>query len=365
MPVTRLKTALLVTVALCTLVGCKPETHTAQAPQPSHRNVTATLATVIKSPMSVDFRLSGVQVSREEAAVATELSGYRVAKVFVEPGAKVVAGQALATLDDTLLRSQIKQQEAAVAQQAVAYDRAVQEANRVKGLDSQGVLSTEAVTDRTLSAQSAKASLAQAQASLDDYNTRLSLMTIRAPVAGTVLTRAVRPGDIAATSSVMFTLARDGLVELEAQVPEAVQSQITSDTPAVVTLPGGKTLQGQVRLVSPNVDAQTKLGTVRIALPLDGALKPGGFGEASIAGGTRDVVVVPVSAVSYTADGASLFVVGAGNILQRRPIRTGAVKGDVIELLEGPPAGTQIVARGAALLLPGDHVTPAKIATEH
>lgn len=48
-------------------------------------------------PMSTDFKLAGVQVSHEEVAVATELSGYRIAKILVEPGASVTAGQPLAT----------------------------------------------------------------------------------------------------------------------------------------------------------------------------------------------------------------------------------------------------------------------------
>ncbi len=43
---------------------------------------------------------------------------------------------------------------------------------------------------------------------------------MRAPVAGVVLERSVRPGDVASLSQPMFRIARDGLVELDAEVPE-------------------------------------------------------------------------------------------------------------------------------------------------
>ncbi|MFM9598017.1 biotin/lipoyl-binding protein, partial [Streptomyces scabiei] len=75
---------------------------------------------------------SGLLVSREEAAVASELSGYRVAEVLVDEGAWVKKGQPLARLDDTLLKAQIDQQVANVQQQEVAAERAHAEADRVK-----------------------------------------------------------------------------------------------------------------------------------------------------------------------------------------------------------------------------------------
>jgi HlyD family secretion protein len=360
-----MKSALICAAALCALTACSQPNSKPVATAPAHRDMTATVTTVSSGTLTGQFTLSGTQVSREEAAVSTELSGYRVAQVLVEAGATVTAGQPLAMLDDTLLKDQIEQQEAVVAQQQVAYDKAQQEASRVANLDKQGVLSTESVNERALAAQSAKAALGQAKAVLDDDQVRLGLMIVRAPVAGRVLTRAVRPGDIASPSAVMFTLARDGLVELEALVPEAEQASIKIGAPAQVTLPGGKELAGQVRLVSPNVDSDTKLGTVRIALPSDPDLKPGGFGQASIGGATRIANLVPASAVSYDADGASIFVVGNDNILRRQVVRTGAISGDRIELVQGPPAGTAIVAKGAALLLPGDHVNPVKLVAEN
>ena len=99
------------------------------------------VSTVEQRPMAGGLSASGLLISREEAAVNPELSGYRVAKVYVEVDARVREGQPLAQLDDTLLKSQIAQQTALVAQQQVAADQAASQAHDVEGLDSQGVLS--------------------------------------------------------------------------------------------------------------------------------------------------------------------------------------------------------------------------------
>ena len=61
---------------------------------------------------------SGQLVPRVDVAIFPQLTGYRVAKVLVDVGAWVKAGQPLAQLDDTLLRAQLAQQTALAAQQA-------------------------------------------------------------------------------------------------------------------------------------------------------------------------------------------------------------------------------------------------------
>ncbi|MDI1295681.1 MAG: biotin/lipoyl-binding protein, partial [bacterium] len=80
--------------------------------------------TVQRRPMANELALSGVLVSREDAAVASQLSGYPVARVMVDQDDQVRAGQPLAYLDDTLLRADIGQQQAVVAQQRIAAEKA-------------------------------------------------------------------------------------------------------------------------------------------------------------------------------------------------------------------------------------------------
>ncbi len=352
---------LILAAALLAVSAC----HKAEPARPAARGdaLTVTVAPVARRELTGGLEASGVLVSREEAAVNTELNGYRVAQVFVDQGAQVAQGQPLARLDDTLLRSQIAQQRAVVLQQRVAAERAEEEAGRVKGLDNAGVLPQEQIVQRRLGARTARAVVAAAQAQLDDLLTRQRLMTVRAPVAGRVLERTVRPGDVASPSTTMFRLARGSVVELNAELAEADLAKVEAGDPARVRLPSGAEVGGVVRLVSPEVDAQTRLGRVRVTLPVRPDLRPGGFGRASFEGASHLAVVAPESAVRFDADGASVMVLGEGDRVRRTPVRTGVRKGGYVELLSGPQPGARVLLGGGAFVLDGDRVRPVERAS--
>ena len=358
-PTSRRRLAMLAILGAASLGACQ---RGASAAKPPPTPPTVTVATVTVQPLKGGLEASGLLVSREEAAVNTELSGYRVAHVFVDQGAQVAAGQPLARLDDTLLRAQIAQQRAVVNQQKVAGERAAAEADRVKGLDGQGVLPQEQVLERRMAARSAVAAVAAAQAQLDDLMTREGLMTVRAPVGGVVLDRMVRPGDVASTQQTMFRLARGGIVELNAEIPEADLGRIRAGDRAQARLPSGAVVSGVVRLVSPEVDQQTKLGHARITLPVRADLRPGGFARAAFADASHTATVVPESAVRFDADGAFVMTLGAQARAKRVPVKTGARSGGLVELVQGPATGTRVLLGGGAFVLDGDKVRPVNAA---
>ncbi len=345
------------------LTGCQKPAASAATAKPVDQPLTVSVAPVEVRQLQGGLSASGLLVPQFEAAVTTQLNGYRVAQVMVDQGAEVAAGQPLARLDDTLLRSQIAQQRAVVQQQAVAAERSQAEADRVKDLDDKGVLPQEQIVERRLAARSARAVTAAAQAQLDDLLTRERLMLVRAPVGGRVLERTVRPGDVATPSMVMFRLSSGGVVELNAEIPEAELSRVRPGDRAEVTLPGGSTVEGRVRLVSPEVDQTTKLGHARVTLPSNPNLRPGGFGRARFVEARRDVDVVPEAAIHFDADGASVMVVGAGDRVHRTPIRTGQRSNGLVELVGGPPPGSRVLLGGGAFVVDGDRVRPNPVAS--
>ena len=300
---------------------------------------------------------SGVLVSREEAAVGSELAGFRVARVLVEEGAVVAAGQPLVQLDNTLIQAQIEQQTALVAQQAVAARQSQLQADRVMGLQGQGVVSEEQLQQRQFQAESSRAALAAQTAILNDFKTRQARMTIRAPVSGRVLERTVRPGDISGGGT-YFRIARDNLVELDAEVPERSLSTVQVGDGAEVTLPSGKVVQGKVRLISPRIDAQSRLGRIRVLLPVSNDLRPGGYAQAAFNSATRKATVVPEAAIRFDAEGASVMVVGEGNRVQQVKIKAGQRSEGYVELLEGPPVGATVVKGAGSFVMSGDVVKP-------
>lgn len=352
------RTCLVLVAAAAALTACgKPaEKPTAEAP------LSVTVARVESRVVGAGVSASGLLIPREEAGVSAELAGYRVAQVLVDEGDFVSRGQTLARLDDTLLRSQIDQARANLAAQQVTAERAEAEAARVAGLDNQGVLSEEAIAERRLAARSARAAVAVAQAQLRDLEVRQSRMTIAAPVAGRVLERTVRPGDTSSPGTTMFRIARDGLVELDAEVPETDLGKIAVGSRAQVELPSGATAPGVVRLVSPRVDLQTKLGRARISLTPRADLRPGGFARATFGQASRAVTAVPEGAIRYDADGASVMVVQPDNKVRRTSVRTGGRAGGWVELVQGPPVGARVALGGSAFVLDGDTVRPVEAA---
>jgi len=346
----------LAVLASCAIAACAKPGATAKGgdAQPLTVSVAPIEIKAIKGGVSA----SGLLTPKLEAAVSTELNGYRVAQVFVDQGAHVTAGQALARLDDTLLKSQIAQQRAIVAQQEVAAERAAAEAQRVAGLDNTGVLPEEQILERRLASRSGEAAVKAAQAQLADLMVRESLMTVRAPVGGLVLARMARPGDIAAPANAMFRIAADGVLELNAETPESELGRLHPGDAAEVTLPDGAVVTGHIRVVSPEVDAQTKLAGVRITLPVRPDLRSGGYGRAEFADSAHPAMVAPENAVRFDADGASVLVLQADDRVRRVPVHTGVRSHGEVELLDGPRPGDKVLLGGGAFVLDGDKVHP-------
>jgi HlyD family secretion protein len=303
---------------------------------------------------------SGDLVAREEAAVLPEVTGFRVARVLADEGQYVRQGQTLAQLDGDLINAQLAQQNALAAQAKVQAEQAEAEAARVAGLDKQGVLSQEQVEQRRFQARAARANAEAQAAAARDVKTRASKLAVAAPVSGLVLQRAVRPGDISTVGAgdPWFRIAERGEIELAAQLSSTDLPKVRPGQAAQVEVPGGITVNGTVRLVSPQIDPQTKLGEVRVRLPVRADIRAGGFGRALFSGAGAATLVVPETAIRYDANGASVVVIGADDRVRRTIVQTGQRAGGMVQLVKGPPAGTRIVAAAGAFLLDGDKVRP-------
>lgn len=354
----RLQIASLLVLALAAggLEGCQKKT------SDSARAQARTVSVVAVQPREIEGGLvaSGSLVPREDTAIFPQVTGYRVAEVLADEGSTVRAGQPLARMDDTLLKAQVAQQAALLAQQTVAAERAEAEAARVKGLDAKGVLSQEQIDARRFAAAAARAQANAQAAALNDVKTREALLTLRAPYDGLVIERNVRVGDegSAANTTPWFRMAKQSQIELAADVGENALDKLRIGDRAEVTLADGQKVEGKIRLISPRVDASTKLGKVRISLPVRSDIRAGGFASAVFVSPARSALAVPETAVTYDADGAAVMVVGADGRISRVTVVTGQRGGGWVELQSGPQAGSRVVQKAGAMLVPGDIVRP-------
>ena len=198
-----------------------------------------------------------------------------------------------------------------------------------------------------------------AQAALAETTARRGQTDVRAPVSGLITARSVVKGQIVAAGTELFRLVRDGRLELNAQVPEQDLATVRAGMPATV-MANGVSTTGVVRIVTPQVDPQTRVGLARIAVAAGSKLKPGMFATASISGGAPASLTVPQQAIVYRTDQSGVYVIDATSHVHFRPVKTGERAGDAVEVLAGLTPGQRVVAQGAGFLTDGDLVRVAR-----
>ena len=112
------------------LAACGGEIAAPQRDTAAEQARTVRVAIVEARPMDIGVTASGLLVPREEAAVGSELAGYRVAQVFAEEGNAVGRGTVLARLDPALLEGEIARARSQIAEAEARLARASAEARR-------------------------------------------------------------------------------------------------------------------------------------------------------------------------------------------------------------------------------------------
>ena len=150
-------------------------------------------------------------------------------------------------------------------------------------------------------------------------------------------------------------------MELAANATADELSVLKTGMPAKVHVRGQhEPLSGNIRLISPQMDSGTRLGTVRIALEKQPALQNGAYGEAEVQLPTQEsAAALPVQAVSFADDGqAFVMLVGADNRVKRQAVNIGRQNAEWVEIVSGVNAGARVVRNAAAFVSDGDLIIP-------
>lgn len=305
---------------------------------------------------------TGTIAARREMPVGVAGEGGMVTRVLVEPGSWVKAGQVLATVDRAV-QTQTNAQLAAQVNVARADARLAQsDLERAQKLVDRGFVSRADVERRIATRDAAVARVRVAEASLGESRARTGRLDIRSPEAGLVLTRDVEPGQIVSGGSgVLFRVAKGGEMEVLARLSESDLAKVGVGASATVTPVGDtRSFQGQVWQVSPVIDPTNRQGIARVALSYDQALRPGGFAATRIVAGSREAPLLPESAILTDDRGNFVYVVGRGNKVERRGVKTGTVTPTGIAVVEGLMGNEQVVLRAGGFLTAGDVVKPQR-----
>ncbi len=330
--------------------------------------------------------VTGSLVAREEILIAPEVESLRVLTLQVDEGDSVEKGQVIATLErETLLakRAQndanLRRAEAAIAQAKsriketeAILDEAAAQLERAKPLQQRRIISDAIFDQRRAATSTARAQLAtakdgvllaqaekaQIEAQRREVLWNLSKTEVRAPAAGLITRRSARIGDLAsAGKTAMFHLARNGEIELEAAVTEPKLARIKPGQKVAVSIAGAGTVEGKVRLVSPEIDRTTRLGRVRIFLGKNEQLRLGAFGRGTIIASRTHGLAVPLSAVLFI-DGRAFVQKIVGGKVKSVAVELGLTSGEAVEIKSGLNGGDVVVAKSGSFLRDGDAVRP-------
>lgn len=175
-----------------------------------------------------------------------------------------------------------------------------------------------------------------------------------APRAGVVLERNAIEGMKAAAGAVLFRIADVSTVWVLADVPEHDLGSIKIDQPSTVrvrSLPG-RTFNGRVELIYPQVNKETRTTRVRIELPNpDGVLLPDMYAEVEIAtGSTKPVLTVPDSAVVDSGTRQLVILDKGEGRFEPREVKLGARGEGFVEIQDGLAEGDRIVVAANFLI---------------
>ena len=282
--------------------------------------------------LAVNGRIAGVR-----SVDVRPLVGGRLAEVLVDEGDLVQAKAVLARVDPAAQQAVVRQAMAGLDAALVAETEAQAVYTRTDALGTNAarvVLESAARAVLTAAQQ-----VAQMTAVLDQAEIQLDKLTIRAPLAGTVLVRAVEVGQIVDPATVLMTIADLGQLVVETDVDESYATQIKVGQPAALQLSGeGVVRAGRVSFVSQRVDETT--GGLAVKVTPDAAL------TAPIGLTVTTNITVDDRAAAMTVPRAAIVRDGAGDAVL--VILDGKAQRRVISVIDWPTARL-IVTDGLAV----------------
>ncbi len=325
----------------------------ATAPKPA---LTVTTAQPHTTQLPITLSANGNITAWQEAVVGSESNGLRLSEVRVNVGDTVRAGQVLASFAAESVLADVAQTKANLAEaEANALD-AAGNAERARSLQATGALSTQQINQYETSAQTAKARVDAARATLAVQQLRLKHTQVLAPDSGVISARSATVGAVVPSGTELFRLIRQGRLEWRAEVTSSELGRLPVGTAVALTAANGAQVSGKVRMLAPTVDLQTRSALVYVDLPANAAVKAGMFAKGEFNLGMSGALTVPQQAVVVRDGFSHVFRLNADSRVSQVKVQAGRRLGDRVEVQAGLTPDTVLVVSGAGFLNDGDLV---------
>jgi len=315
-----------------------------------------------------------LEPAQERKAVATGLSGRlawdddvtarvfpsvsgRIVGILVNPGQRVVAGDALAKI-----RSPDFGQAQADARKAVADLKQTERTlNRARELLEHGAAAEKDVEAAETDHARALSERERATATLSLYggggDSVDGVFSLKAPVGGVVVEKSVNPGQEVRSDQVsdkpLFVISDPTRLWLFLDVAETDVASLSPNQEVLIrarALPD-KVFHGRVEIIGQGLDAATRTVKARcVADNSEGLLRAEIYVSADVATGAGAGLDVPTNAIFLKDNEHYVFVEIGPRQFQRRAVKLGLESNGRSAVLEGLSAGQRVVADGCLLL---------------
>jgi RND family efflux transporter MFP subunit len=185
---------------------------------------------------------------------------------------------------------------------------------------------------------------------------------VESPLAGTVLSIPINPGDTISTNTVIATVGDLTKLRISTAVSERYVSNLKIGTNAEVSFDAlpGVVFNAKVSELSPVIDPSSRTRDVKLSLvKTDPRILPGMFATIKLVIESRNnVLVVPRTAVTLSSQGAYVFVVDEKSdgiyVAKRKDVELGLEGEEFFELLSGLASGESVVTEGRSVVTDGD-----------
>ena len=206
----------------------------------------------------------------------------------------------------------------------------------------------------------AQATLAQAEAGAQAAQARLAYTTVRAPVAGTVISRLVEPGDVVQPGKVLLVLSPAGETQIVVQIDERNLHLLRPGQRALASADAyaAERFAAELVFIHPSVDAQRGAVAVKLRVPQPPpTLKQDMTVSVDIEVARRTQAVLLPTQALRDADTAEPWVLKLHDgRTQRQAVQTGLRSNGWVEVLQGLRAGEQIVPASTPAVMAGQRL---------
>jgi membrane fusion protein, multidrug efflux system len=319
----------------------------------------------------VEFEYPAQTAGSREVEVRARVPGILLKRNF-EEGAAVRAGQSLFTLDSASYEAAVNRAEADIAAAEARVSQAARNAKRMKPLYEAKAASQKDLDDAVSAEEVAHADLKAARARLAEAKLNLGYTRVESPVSGTTSRALKSEGTLVSGPEVLLTtVSQVDPIYVNFGLAESEQSRLRQEAAAgklvlpkdnrfdvTIRFEDGRVYPrgGKLAFTDVRVNNQTGTADARAEVPNPaGEVRPGQFVRVILKGASRpEAITVPQRAVMEGPMGKLVYVVGAGNKAEPRPIQVGewTGSGDWV-VASGLKPGDKVIVEGLVKVFPG------------